>query len=80
YLLLHYVPSVLLCDFQHLLRKPGAFRHMLDGVSLSYQVTSLFQGPASTGVDPADNHLTRLAPFLGPAESCTACQGSTSEI
>ncbi|CAI7973599.1 conserved hypothetical protein [Frankia sp. Hr75.2] len=67
-------------DFEHLRGKAGAFRDVVDGVALLYQVTSLFEGPAPTGVDPADDHLTRLMMFLRPAQSRAACQRSTSEV
>lgn len=72
--------SLLVGEFEHLGRKPGAFRDVLDGVALLHQVTSLFERPAPAGVDPPDDHLTRLMTFLRPAESRAACQRSTSEL
>src|SRR5262245_62057218 len=66
-------------NFQHLRRKAGSLRDVVHRVTLTYQVASLFKGPAAARVEPRHHDLTRISAFLRPAETCTACQGSTSE-
>jgi hypothetical protein len=66
--------------FQHLRWKSRPFRYMFDRVTLSYQVTGLFKGPATAGVNVADDDLACLATLFRPAQTCTTCQRSTSDI
>ncbi len=72
--------SLLGSHFQHLRRKSRPFRYMFDRVTLPYQVTSLVKGPATAGVNPANDDLTCLATLFRPAQTRTTCQRSTSDI
>jgi hypothetical protein len=55
--------------FQHLRRKAGAFCDIIDRVTLPYQVTGLLESPATAGVEPAHNDLTRVTSLVRPAET-----------
>ncbi len=72
--------SVLGSHFQHLRWKSCPFRNMFDRVTLLYQVTGLLKGPATTGINPADDDLTCLTTLFRPAQTRTTCQRSTSDI
>ncbi len=72
--------SLLGSHFQHLRRKSCPFRYMFDRVTLLHQITSLLKGPATAGVNPADDDLTCLATLFRPAQTRTTCQRSTSDI